>query len=94
VAQPEFVALGLPVCSRPCARWLSKKLISRPELERKVKQYCEDVQELQEGRQRVTPEVTKALREKVCASFHGQLIDERPVGIYAIIWYRAQHYSI
>jgi hypothetical protein len=65
VAQPEFVALGIPVCSRTCARWLSKKVNSRPELARKVKQYSEEVQELQEGRQRVTPEVTKALREKV-----------------------------
>jgi hypothetical protein len=71
VAQPEFVALGIPVCSRPCARWLSKNLKSHPELDRKVKQYCDDVQELQEGRQRVTPELTKALKEKVCASFYG-----------------------
>ena len=71
VAQPEFVALGMPVCSSPCGRWLSRKLNSRAELERKVKQYCEDIQELQEGRQRVTPEATKALKEKVCASFYG-----------------------
>jgi hypothetical protein len=55
----------MPVCGRPCGRWLSKKLKSRPELERKVQQYCEDIQELQEGRQRVTPEATKALKEKV-----------------------------
>jgi hypothetical protein len=65
VAQAEYVALGLPVCCNACAKWLSKQLESRPELKRKITEYCEDIMELQLGGQRVTSEITKALREKV-----------------------------